>query len=77
MPLIATTRPARSASTMSSTGTDILGPHAGQAVGWAWKRREAGSSYSCWQASHSGKSAMVVPGRSYGRPVTMVKRGPQ
>ena len=28
------------------------GPHAGQAFGWAWKRRSRGSSYSAWHAAH-------------------------
>ena len=31
------------------------GPQAGQAVGWAWKRRSAGSSYSARQAGHIGE----------------------
>ena len=31
------------------------GPHAGQALGWAWKRRSAGSSYSARQAAHIAK----------------------
>ena len=26
------------------------GPHSGHALGWAWKRRSAGSSYSAWHA---------------------------
>ena len=40
------------------------GPHAGQALGWAWKRRSAGSSYSARQAAHIAKPAIVVAGRS-------------
>ncbi len=36
----------------------------GQAIGWAWKRRSPGSSYSARQAAHIGKPAMVVSGRS-------------
>ena len=53
------------------------GPHSGQAFGWAWKRRSDGSSYSAWQAAHMTKPAIVVVGRSYGTPVTIVNRGPQ
>ncbi len=53
------------------------GPHSGQAFGWAWKRRSDGSSYSAWQAAHMTKPAIVVFGRSYGTPVTIVNRGPQ
>jgi hypothetical protein len=60
------------ASTSSSRG-----PQSGQAIGWAWKRRSAGSSYSRRQAGHIGKPAMVVASRSYGNAVMMVKRGPQ
>ena len=40
------------------------GPQSGQATGWAWKRRSAGSWYSAAQAGHIGKPAMVVLGRS-------------
>ncbi len=40
------------------------GPHSQQALGWAWKRRLSGSSYSAWQAGH------IVNGRHGGlRPV--------
>ena len=53
------------------------GPHSGQALGWAWKRRLAGSRYSARQAGHIWKPAMVVFGRSYGTSRTIVKRGPQ
>ena len=53
------------------------GPQTGQALGWAWKRRSAGSSYSARQAAHIAKPAIVVSGRSYGTPRTIVKRGPQ
>ena len=59
------------------SGADSRGPHAGQAFGWAWKRRSRGSSYSAWQAAHIVKPAIVVDGRSYGTPVTIVNRGPQ
>jgi hypothetical protein len=54
-----------------------LGPQSGHAFGWAWKRRSDGSSYSAWQRAHIVKPAIVVSGRSYGTPRTMVKRGPQ
>ena len=78
MPLTATIRPPRSASTAAAerAGTAghrprpivarqvSCGPHAGQALGWAWKRRSAGSSYSAWQAGHIVKPAIVVAGRS-------------
>ena len=57
--------------------SSVRGPHSGQAFGWAWKRRSRGSSYSAWQAAHITKPAIVVHGRSYGTPVTIVKRGPQ
>src|SRR3954469_1993661 len=53
------------------------GPHAGQAFGWAWKRRSRGSSYSAWQAAHIVKDAIVVDGPASGTAVTSVKRGPQ
>ena len=80
MPLTATTAPARrrvdrgdaarrrrSASTVPSGSRHAsCGPHAGQALGWAWKRRSAGSSYSAWHAAHIAKPAIVVAGRSYG-----------
>ncbi len=54
-----------------------LGPQRGQALGLAWKRRLAGSSYSPRQAAQSVKPAMVVRARSYGSDVTMLRRGPQ
>ena len=53
------------------------GPHTGHAFGCAWNRRSLGSSYSARQASHISKPAMVVSGRSYGTPRTIVNRGPQ
>ncbi len=46
-------------------------------MGSAWKRRSDGSPYSHAQAAHITKPAMVVSGRSYGTPRTIVKRGPQ
>ncbi len=78
MPLTATIRPARSAATAASErvvavaqhravgrrASASCGPHAGQALGWAWKRRSAGSSYSAWQAGHIANPAIVVAGRS-------------
>ncbi len=81
--------PARSSSPASRMGSAAgsaggpgrsshsRGPHAGQALGWAWKRRSAGSSYSAWHCAHIVKPAIVVSGRSYGTPRTIVKRGPQ
>ena len=39
-------------------------PAAGQARGWAWKRRSRGSSYSARQSAHIAKPAIVVSGRS-------------
>ena len=57
--------------------SDNFGPHSGHAFGWAWKRRSAGSSYSARQAAHISNPAIVVSGRSYGTPRTIVKRGPQ
>jgi hypothetical protein len=40
------------------------GPQRPQAIGWAWKRRSAGSWYSRAQSSHMAKARMVVSGRS-------------
>jgi len=53
------------------------GPQRGHATGSAWKRRSAGSEYSAAQSAHSGKPAIAVRARSYGRSSTMVARGPQ
>ena len=58
-------RPDRPATTVPSRETSVTrGPHAGQALGWAWKRRSRGFSYSARQAAHMAKPAMVVSGRS-------------
>ena len=78
MPLTATIAPPSSARArdLVDAGVDPR-PAAGQAFGWAWKRRSRGSSYSAWQAAHITKPAIVVHGRSYGTPVTIVNRGPQ
>ena len=73
MPLTATTPPSRSAATASRSASSpcrscgssrSVGPHSGHALGWAWKRRSAGSSYSAAQRGHSSKPAIVVSGRS-------------
>ena len=64
MPLTATMPPPRSSATTSSSACERRGPHAGQALGWAWKRRFEGSAYSAAQASHIVKPAIVVSGRS-------------
>ena len=89
MPLTASTSPSSSAWTAAFSGSRTSrtrpravtslsdGPQSGQALGWAWKRRSPGSSYSAWHAGHIEKPAIVVRGRSYGTPRTMVKRGPQ
>ena len=90
MPLTATTSPASRRSTAASTAASPVsstvpsgsrhatcGPHVGQALGWAWNRRSAGSSYSAWHAAHIVKPAIVVAGRSYGTDTTIVYRGPQ
>jgi hypothetical protein len=66
---------ARRGSTGARSMTRV-GPHAGQQVASAWKRRSDGSSYSAWQAAHIGNERMVVRCRSYGAPVAMVRRGP-
>ena len=66
-----------SAATTSSSGWSSRGPQSGQALGWAWKRRSVGSWYSASQRAHIVKPAIVVSGRSYGTPRTIVKRGPQ
>ena len=78
MPLTARIRPRRSASTAAASapapsGDDravgvaarpAAGRTTGQALGWAWNRRSAGSSYSAWQAGHIVNPAIVVAGRS-------------
>ena len=66
----ATVRPAGSASRSA-------GPQSAQALGCAWKRRSRGSSYSARHRGHISNDAIVVSGRSYGTPRTIVKRGPQ
>ena len=63
-PLTARIAPARSISTAASSGSDSRGPQAGQAIGSAWNRRSDGSSYSRRHATHIGKPAIVVFGRS-------------
>ena len=83
-------RPSRSAAAKSASGSSRRdaarpsasrsrrrGPQAGQAVGWAWKRRSAGSSYSARQRRTWRTPAIVVRARSYGAPVMIVSRGPQ
>ena len=89
MPLTATIRAARSSRAAAATASGsprsrpaasarrARGPQSGHAFGWAWKRRSRGSSYSARQRSHISKLAIVVSGRSYGTPRTMVNRGPQ
>ena len=70
--LIATILPFSRASAAASRGdsfalagaTARLGPQTGQAMGWAWWRRLAGSMYSRRHCGHIGKPAIVVPGRS-------------
>src|SRR3954451_7855303 len=93
MPFTATIAPARTpaaaartdASPRAATGREPCdassrstdGPHAAHAFGWAWKRRSRGSSYSARHAGHISNPAIVVRGRSYGTPRTIVNRGPQ
>ena len=50
----------RGAWTRSSTGIDRRGPHTGQALGSAWKRRSAGSRTRAGTSAHIVKPAMVV-----------------
>lgn len=88
-PFMAPIRPARTSRANAFSGSHpstwlpaasssaSRGPHAGQAIGWAWNRRSDGSSYSARQAGHIANNAMVVRWRSYGAPVTIVSRGPQ
>ena len=76
-PFSATTPPSRRQASAASSDGRSRGPQSGQAIGCAWKRRSAGSSYSARQASHMAKPAIVVFGRSYGTRVTIVRRGPQ
>ena len=70
MPLTATIAPSQqhrappTGRVDRGAGRQSRGPHAGQAFGWAWKRRSAGSSYSAGQAAHIVKPAIVVSGRS-------------
>ena len=77
MPFTATIFPAcssRTAALISASGPLISaeppfsnsrpGPHSGQAIGSAWKRRSVGSSYSARQSPQSSKPAMLVFGRS-------------
>ncbi len=68
--------PARRHATACSSGIDSFGPHTGHAIGSAWKRRSAGSSYSRRQSAHSSNDAIVVRARSYGTERTIVRRGP-
>ena len=75
-PLTATIAPARSAAPRRRSASAPAppapgasrrrsrGPQSGQAFGWAWKRRSAGSSYSARHAAHMAKPAIVVSGRS-------------
>ena len=88
MPFTATMAPAassRRASAVAPAGQRRLprlhrvsvGPQCGHATVCAWKRRSAGSAYSAAHRAHSGSGAMVVAGRSYGRPTMIVNRGPQ
>ena len=53
-------RLARSAPSSSRS----VGPQSGQAIGWAWKRRSAGSAYSAAHRAH-----IAEPGHGGGRPV--------
>ena len=57
-------RPRRIASSPAGVAQPHGGPQSGHALGWAWKRRSAGSSYSARQRSHIAKPAIVVSGRS-------------
>jgi hypothetical protein len=67
---------------VSATGSppqlsQTRGPHAGHAIGWAWKRRSDGSSYSAAQAGHNPNVRIVVVARSYGMASMIDRRGPQ
>ena len=59
-----TASPARSTASARppASSSRARGPHAGHALGCAWKRRSPGSSYSAWQAAHIAKPAIVVAG---------------
>ena len=75
-PLSATTLPSarsRMACLSASPGSAItsprymyfsFGPHAGHAIGWAWKRLSEGSIYSRPQSGHIMKPRIVVNGLS-------------
>ncbi len=54
------------------SASQTLGPQTGQAIGWAWNRRLAGSPYSAAQAGHISNADIVVFGRSYGIERTML-----
>ena len=47
-----------------ASSTRKEGPQRRQQVGWAWKRRSRGSSYSRRQSAHISNTAMVVRSRS-------------
>ena len=76
-PFIATMRPARMADAAamsawspvasvapSTSHKASCGPHAGHALGSAWKRRLLGSSYSRWHSGHILKPRIDVLARS-------------
>ena len=76
-PLTATMAPSRMAPTASIMAASPVawewpsashhsnrGPHSGHALGWAWKRRSPGSSYSARHRGHMTKPFMEVLGRS-------------
>lgn len=67
--------PARGAPDPSRSAS--RGPHTGQAMVSAWKRRSDGSSNSRRQAGHRANGARVVWARVQGSAVAMLKRGPQ
>ena len=76
MPLIAPISPAFSRRTASEIGSrsscacrrrpqaKARGPQTGQALGWAWKRRSAGSPYSWPHSGHMAKARIEVCARS-------------
>ena len=51
-------------TTPSPSVSQVLGPHRGQALGWAWNLRSSGSRYSASQSGQSVNRAMDVWGRS-------------
>ena len=78
MPLTATIAPARSAATAASSPAGVHPRAAGRArVRLRVEAAVARVVVLGLAGAHIAKPAIVVHGRSYGTPVTIVNRGPQ